>query len=187
MDEEDEEYDDEGGDLVQEDNEHDADNMEDFEEATTATDAPSTYNTRVCHYRVCAMCVKEPALRDGDDDDPSKRPESDETRRLRLRERKTIERQKERQEQLAKQAAKEARRRARMLEEGGLHSTNNESSNNHNSTNNEGNMDDEDGDDDNQSLSDDDDDPFLKAIGGADNLLIGEAYQQKLLNQHKLV
>jgi hypothetical protein len=48
-------------------------------------------------------------------------------------------------------------------------------------------MDDEDGDDDNQSLSDDDDDPFLKAIGGADNLLIGEAYQQKLLNQHKLV
>ena len=31
--------------------------------------------------------------------------------------------------------------------------------------------------------SDDDEDPFLKAVGGADKLLTGKAYQEKLLAQ----
>ena len=44
---------------------------------------------------------------------------------------------------------------------------------------------DDDDDNDIPDYGDDEDDPFLKAIGGADKLLTGEAYQRKLMEQMK--
>ena len=107
--------------------------------------------------RVCAVCVKELALPDpdGDVDDENV---LERLGRIKLRERKAIERQLERE-------AREARRKPKAGEEE--------------------EDDDDDGEDDSSGAdySDDEDDPFLKAVGGADKLLTGKAYQEKLLAQ----
>lgn len=118
--------------------------------------------------RACAMCVKEIALPDSDDEDGADL--ADDLGRIRLRERRTLERKQLREE-------KEARRAARAARE----------------DNKEGDDNSEDDDDDNdddinlQDLGDDDDedDPFLKAVGGADKLLTGKAYQEKLLAEQR--
>lgn len=121
--------------------------------------------------RACAVCVKVLAMPDPERD---KIDELDDAMAcIRLRERKTIERK------LAKE----------------MNST--KGSGNGNNDESEDTDDDGaavgqriDGDDLVVDFSDtdsyDDEDPFLKAIGGADQLLIGEAYQQRLLQlQHQ--
>jgi hypothetical protein len=116
--------------------------------------------------RACAVCVKVLALPDPEGDQKNELDEA--MANLRLRERKTIERKLANEKYAARK--------------GGVN-----------------NDDDDDADDDGReggvqhnhgnnfaaefsdTDSDDDEDPFLKAIGGADKLLVGEAYQQKLL------
>jgi len=117
--------------------------------------------------RACAVCVKELALPDPEEDEENE-DLLDKLGKVKLRERKALERKLERE-------AKEARRKAR--ESGERHEKD------------DGDRDDEDDDparsDDGFSPDvnedDDEDDPFLKAVGGADKLLTGEAYQKKLL------
>ena len=109
--------------------------------------------------RVCCMCTKEPALPD-DDEGPEEVAalEAKLQGKLSLRQRKTIERQLER------------------------------------STKRKSNEDGEEEEDDEEKpasedelpeLEEDDEaeDPFLQAIGGADQLVTGEAYQQRLLEK----
>lgn len=109
------------------------------------------------YYRVCAMCVKEPAIRSQEDqEDDNSEPLG---RKLRLREIKTLERQEERA-----MAAKRKKKKS----------------------------DDSDGSDEDHldlGSSDEDmsdtEDPFLQAVGGADKLLTGDAYQNMLLQREE--
>jgi hypothetical protein len=110
--------------------------------------------------RACAMCVKEVALPDPEDegDDDLVLPVG----RIRLRERKAIERQ--------------------IMQKGPKKSTTDESTTNDEDdegseelTNPSGNI----------AEESDEEDPFLKAVGGADQLVTGEAYQKKLLEQQQ--
>lgn len=122
---------------------------------------------RVC-LRICAMCVSEAALPASDDeaDEVNEGP----VQRLTLRQRKTLERQ-----QLRQFSKKKKTRNPSDANE------------------------DEESEDDDESVQadespskrdgtvadslddDDEDDPFLKAVGGADKLLTGEAYQKRRL------
>jgi len=122
----------------------------------------------VCKLRVCAVCVKELALPDPDDDDEDNI--LDRLGRIKLRERKTIERQLERE-------AREARKKPKSGGE-----DNNDDDDDDDDDEKQLNRLDEDSEDDEFS-DDDDDDPFLRAVGGADKLLTGKAYQEKLLAQ----
>jgi hypothetical protein len=110
------------------------------------------------HRRVCAVCVKEPALPDKEDDEPEEAARLN--RPLKLRERKRLER-------LAEPKTTTRRRPPLPTE----------------TTTVEEALEDllveeeEDSDDEQE-------DPLLAAVGGADQLLTGEAYQAKLLQQH---
>jgi hypothetical protein len=116
--------------------------------------------------RVCAMCVKEIAL-----PDPLNAEEEliQETGRIQLRQRKALERRLER-----------------------VNSRPSSSKNTTISTTVEEDNEDESSVDSypevaDQAADDDDElDPFLQAVGGADKLLTGEAYQQKLLAQQHI-
>eukprot|EP00934_Nitzschia_sp_Nitz4_P000134 Nitzschia sp. Nitz4//scaffold199_size41809//10202//10903//NITZ4_007446-RA/size41809-processed-gene-0.49-mRNA-1//1//CDS//3329540549//134//frame0 len=122
--------------------------------AESAGDEPDSHTT----IRACAVCVKEVALPDPDEDDEG--DAVDGGRRLRLRERRTLERQQMREAN---------------------------ASNKNNSPDDEEEEEMEDLLDHTGDLSildeelDDEEDPFLKAVGGANKLLTGKAYQQKLL------
>jgi hypothetical protein len=143
----------------------------------TVNDKKETSQPQLPH-RACAMCVKEPAL----PDEPNEAETVDdllarENRRVKLRERKTLERKLARQQQEAKEAAKQARRAERGEEE------DEGSEAQAKRPGNEADKHDL-SDSDVQSEDDDDDeekDPFLVAVGGADQLLTGEAYQKMLL------
>ncbi len=120
-------------------------------------------------WRACAICVKDLALPDpeGFDEDNEL---ADQLGRIKLRERKAIERKVERE-------AREARKAKKSTGE------------------KDGNGDDDDNDDSNKNPAesesdvdsagdvDDDEDPFLAAVGGADKLLTGKEYQEKLLKE----
>jgi hypothetical protein len=132
----------------------------DMEDVTRPDEACQEATKPAVYRRVCAMCTKEPALAGEVHDDEE---EEVGQRHLRLRERKTLERQKER--------ATDSKRGSKAQKQ------------------------DEDDDDDDKSGSDDEseseklgsmEDPFLKAVGGADKLLTGEAYQEMLLQKQKL-
>jgi hypothetical protein len=125
--------------------------------------------------RVCAMCVKEAALPDEDEgsdtiDDLLAR----ENRRLKLRERISLERKLLREEEEAKQAAKEARRRESDAQ------ADDEEQNHADAVP----LDDVLSDDDVQDVRDEED-PFLQAVGGESKLLTGEAYQKMLLERER--
>jgi hypothetical protein len=124
-------------------------------EQTTATTTPKLV------LRACAMCVKELALPDPEEEEDDDLVES--TGRIRLREQRTIERK-----LLAKEAAAIDKTTTTIPEEEEPlpENTADQASPN----------------DDNDN---DEDDPFLKAVGGADKLLTGEAYQQKLLEENQ--
>jgi hypothetical protein len=116
--------------------------------------------------RACAICVKEvttPDPEDYDDDEELVLPDG----RIRLRERKALER--------------------KIMQEGPKKSTFDASATNDESDGvSEGSEEQptkpfsyiEEG-------SDDEEDPFLKAVGGADKLVTGEAYHKKLLAQQE--
>jgi hypothetical protein len=142
--------------------------------------------------RVCAMCTSEPALSkysngDGEDEDLIEGIHSiedqiedgvnDDGRKLTLREIKAMERKIEKMQLEIKERRRQ--RNSKEDENNGEEGDNDEGSN---------------GEDDNSEKSDgehneqDDDDandPFLLAVGGKDQLLVGEAYQQMLLNREK--
>ena len=110
------------------------------------------------YYRICAMCVKEPAIRgegneeEGDGFDEKLRNLD---RPLRLRERKRLERMAEKKSSSRRKKRQEEEDNDEIKQQ--VHDENGE--------------------------SEEEEDPFLLAVGGADNLLTGEAYQAKLLQQ----
>jgi hypothetical protein len=122
------------------------------------------------HYRrVCCICVKEPALLDGDEVyDDGEDPLNAGGRRLKLRERKTIERR-----QLAESKPK---RKSKHTNEDDDNNSNEEDAD-YSDGSEAGEVNDHDNDDDHEE------DPFLQAIGGADKLLVGDAYQAMLLQR----
>ena len=139
------------------DDEHDDDDDEHEDSNSDEPRKPRVYR------RVCAMCVKEPALAGESDEED----EFDETlkhldRPLKLRERKRLER-------LAEKKSKSNRRRTRPEEEKEEHDEEVDRP--------------QEAEEDYSGDDDEDNDPLLKAVGGADKLLTGEAYQAKLLEQ----
>jgi hypothetical protein len=112
--------------------------------------------------RVCAMCVKEIAL-----PDPLNAEEEliQETGRIQLRQRKALERRLERVN-------------SRPSKNTTINTTVEEDNEDESSVDSYPDVADHAADDDDEL------DPFLQAVGGADKLLTGEAYQQKLLAQH---
>lgn len=157
---------------------------------------PETVEEETKCRRVCAICCKARAMRVESDGTQAEREieilkaEMEEKlgRPLKLRESKGIERKVHRGIEKKKQAAKEERRRLREL---GMRKEANE----------------QDGGDDEQQVEEEDDadgeeevpdatvekeietdeeeDPFLKAVGGQEKLLTGEAYQQMMLEREK--
>lgn len=115
-------------------------------------------NTSEPYTRVCAICVKEPALPDEESDIEGVVDPSTTGGRMKLRHVRSLERQRERQAL--------PRHPAPPMEEEGLRSSAYEASEEPDET-------------------DTDDDPFLMAVGGADQLLTGEAYQRKLLQEQE--
>mmetsp|Transcript_8869 Transcript_8869/g.12631 ORF Transcript_8869/g.12631 Transcript_8869/m.12631 type:complete len:285 (-) Transcript_8869:132-986(-) len=133
--------------------------------------------------QVCAICAKEPALRDEDDNNQELNEEIESLekklgRKLKLRERKAVERKIEKRREDEKEVAKAERRAARMAS-----SRQNEEEENgeeHSSTR-QSESDDEDSNI--QIDEEESEDEFLNAIGGAKNMVVGEEYRKKLLDQ----
>eukprot|EP00980_Cylindrotheca_fusiformis_P025165 scaffold13207_cov143-Cylindrotheca_fusiformis.AAC.18 len=121
----------------------------------------STTEEEMPTIRACAVCVKEVALPDPEDDEDDDLAVS--VGRIRLRERKAIER--------------------KLMQESTKKNTNDESSSIEEGSESSEKM--NNAFDQPPAANDDEDDPFLKAVGGADKLLTGEAYQKKLLEQHQ--
>jgi Uncharacterized conserved protein (DUF2039) len=117
--------------------------------------------------RACAVCVKELALPDPEEDDDNENV-LDRLGRMKLRERKAIERQLEREAREARNKSKEGDAEEKQDNDDDSHKKR---------------PDVVDDDSAGDLYSDDEDDPFLKAVGGADKLLTGKAYQDKLLAQ----
>jgi len=135
----------------------------------------ATDSSRPCH-RVCAMCTKEPALPDQDDDQDNTVDDVAGKGRLKLRERRALERKLWKE----KEAIKQARKREKQGNADEVDGDNNSDSQQEN--------------DANDSLSDEDlldgsetEDDLIKAVGGEDKLLTGEAYQTMLLERERLV
>lgn len=135
-------------------------------------------------HRACAMCVKEPALPDVESEDGDSVPlHSANGRRLKLREQKAMERKLVKEQEQAKLVAKEKRRQER---EGGKETAadddddsvleGNDKAEGDIEANERADVGDDLGDEEQQE-----EDPFLKAVGGADRLLTGKAYQEMLL------
>lgn len=134
-------------------------------------EACSQSSSASCH-RVCAMCTKEPALpSDEDDGDSTGIDDLAGNRKLKLRDRRALERK------LAKELeAAKKREKGKEFEENGAveqkcdegHSVSDEA--------NDCSV------DENEQASDIEDD-LIKAVGGEDKLLTGEAYQKMLLDR----
>lgn len=145
---------------------------EDRQEQVNKQDSPLLQVEPTFYRRVCAMCVKEPALPGSDDEGGDDNAVHAPARRLRLREIKTLERQ--------RQAAARLRRRknASAIGEGDEHdgedNSKGESAADDSLSNGGSDEDDE-----------EDEDPLLRAVGGSEKLLTGEAYQQMLLRTEK--
>jgi hypothetical protein len=118
-----------------------------------------------CH-RVCAMCTKEPALPDEDDGESAGIEDLVGNRKLKLRERRALERK----------LAKEQEDAASKNQE----NTRNENDDMEQQSDNDGVS----NNDVNHDSSDIEDD-LIKAVGGEDKLLTGEAYQLMLLERAK--
>jgi len=124
-------------------------------------------------HRACAMCVKDFALFDPDDE-----YEEDDLlvsgKRIPLRQRKTLERQREQRDRAKKNRNVMQNNESDESGEEMDDSSNEEVSEERLETPEE-----------NGGEEEEEEDPFLKAVGGADKLLTGEAYQKALLQQEQ--
>jgi len=150
------------------DSEHSNENVAEDElpSITTTPSASNKHNTTagIRPTRVCAVCVKEPALPDDNDELAPQASSTVADRPLRLRKVKALERQRERAAHPHQRTATAANDPDNNIKDDLNHEMNELDI--HNDYN----------DDDS-----DDDDPFLRAVGGAEQLVTGEAYQQKLM------
>ena len=128
--------------------------------------------------RVCAICVKEVALPDEGGPEHSIEDIVARMGPMSLRQRRGLERQLQRQQEDQEGGPK--------VNEGDHDGIDDDESDGDNDDNAHEDGSDDEGEDDIRHAFDDcdEDDPFLKAIGGADKLLIGEAYQKMLLAKH---
>lgn len=169
----------------------------DDQEGETKTDIvfckPQREHTK--GFRVCGICCKAKALPDAHGISDVEQ-EIDERkvlmvqklgRPLKLRESKAIERKVEGAREKEKQRAKEERRRLR--DESGKGTSKADANNDINAKDPEVDDSEEkeasEGSVGNDVESDDEEDPFLKAIGGKEKILFGEAYQKQLLENQK--
>jgi Uncharacterized conserved protein (DUF2039) len=147
--------------------------------STTDNEQPIIKAVIKQHRRVCTICFKEPALPSPGDDNTDDENDIN-NGKLKLRQIKTIQRNKTREINEKKKLKKELRQQQQQQQNNNtdhnddtivqkLHINNNSS----------------DDDDDTEDENDDDDvnDPFLQAVGGKDKLLTGDAYQQMLLRK----
>ncbi|CAB9528360.1 Uncharacterized conserved protein (DUF2039) [Seminavis robusta] len=138
--------------------------------ATEEEPEASTASTRKEGRRACCVCVKEFALPDPADEPKEEDPLTS-GKKLTLRQRKTLERQKE--------AAKKKQTTSKKKQD-----DNTDPANDNQRQDNPFVDSDSDGDFDPLVDSDEDeDDPFLKAVGG--KLLTGEAYQKALMEKEQ--
>ena len=158
-------------------------------ELPTSQQQHQQQNSTMKNIKVCAICVKEKALPDKDEMDHELDSEIDKMekqlgRTLKLREKKALERKLVRAMEEEAARTKAERRAARMREQGDADDSDNADDTNFDSGANDydGNENLSDTHDDDQS---DEEDPFLNAVGGSDKALVGEAYQQSLLQQEK--
>ena len=131
----------------------DTDAQPEQEQSTTATK----------RQRACAMCVKDFALDDPDDEDDEGDILYRNGKRLTLRQRKTLERQRANKDNPAR--AKEDDDESESEEDEPMAEVPQQL--------------------ETTMEEDDEEDPFLKAVGGCDKLLTGEAYQQSLLQKEQ--
>jgi hypothetical protein len=127
----------------------------------------------VCH-RVCAMCTKEPALPDEDDGESAGIEDLVGNRKLKLRERRALERK------LAKEQAEAASKNQENTSNENDDTCMEQQCDNDGGSNCNVNHDSSDV----EETSDIEDD-LIKAVGGEDKLLTGEAYQLMLLEREK--
>jgi hypothetical protein len=166
-------------------NQHEIDGQA-SEDAELAGMSDSNYSTDNRQYsRVCAICVKQPALPDEVDDEPTIHHNTvinpDGTRRpLKLRELKSIQRQQEMAQ------AKKKRVKSKVGDNDDNEQEEGDDDGHDHGDDNEETQEVHQDDDDQSASSIDEDDPFLRAVGGANNLLTGEAYQQMLLRTGKI-
>ena len=169
--------------------------------AQTQHDSESTSNTDVgrciekpkMECKVCAVCVKEPAIKDGSEnggieaeiEEQIQLMEEKLKRPLKLRESKAIERKVTRAHEREKERLKAERRKARDEEAAARLAGSNDNTNGDGDEKQKGA--DDSSESDQESLGDEsDDDPFLQAVGGQNKLLTGEAYQQMMLEKARL-
>lgn len=138
--------------------------------------------------RVCAICVKDYALGSLEDDE-----EGDELAlleaalegKLKLREKRAIERKIERLTEERRRNRRKAKEQEQEEEDGDEESGEDDESDTGENEEQEA-LTQEDtkvNDDDSGDEVEEEDDPFLKAVGGSDKLLTGEAYQKALLEK----
>jgi hypothetical protein len=132
--------------------------------------------------RVCAVCVKEKALPDTDGDEPDVSEIIARMGPMSLRESRGLERQLLRQQQEANGELPDEQEE----EDAGKGDDNEEQDAEQVAGVNEQPVEVDDDDDSNEPLDEEEDyreeqDPFLQAVGGADKLLTGEAYQEMIL------
>lgn len=135
---------------------------------------------------LCCVCAKEPALPELALHDPNAAASNllatssaAANRPLRLRERKAIERQAARKHQRHTGVARPAAGEHDCNESEDPDTDNNDSSD-------DGDDNDFDEEDEFEGEDEDEEDPFLKAVGGAEKLLVGEAYQRSKLDDEEL-
>ncbi len=171
--------------------------------------ATSTRRGRLVRKRVCTVCFKQPALPDDDAENANDEDgwDDDNDKPLKLRQMKSIQRQREKQLQQKddqRRGKKDPNADATVALENDNdfddESENDDDDNEENDDDEQGNGNDativrcdDDHFDGSQQIptgildftqDDDVDDPFLQAIGGVQNLLVGEAYQKKLLEKN---
>ena len=174
--------------------------------------ATSTRRSHLVHKRVCTVCFKQPALPDDDGENANDEDgwDDDNDKPLKLRQLKSIQRQREKQlqQKVDQRSGKKDSNADATVEIKDDNDFEDESDNDDDDNEEEDDYDDDEQgnyhhtemgrcDDDrcdgsqqiptgilDLTQDDDVDDPFLQAIGGVQNLLVGEAYQKKLLEKN---
>jgi Uncharacterized conserved protein (DUF2039) len=152
----------------------------------------------VAYRQICCICVKEPSLEgnggkgdgggngnedgvDGTSSTGAAAGASGTSRPLRLRQLKTLERQQMEKAGRSRSGRRLSRRESESESESDSNSGSSDDDDNDDVVHrgddrSDAGPDDVDGDTDEEEM-----DPFLRSVGGKDNLLVGEAYQQRML------